>query len=99
MDGEWLLVTVDHYFPYNQAKGWAAYCKPLSGAIWAMVLEKAWAKIFGSYKKICGGFNRTTLRILTGASPNKYRTKDPYFDKLMEEVILYKFPMCCNSRK
>ncbi len=32
-----------------------------------MVLEKAFAKTYGSYKLIGGGFSRTTLRSLCGA--------------------------------
>lgn len=43
------LITVDHYFPFNQKVEKPAYSKLVDGAIWAMVLEKAWAKLYGSY--------------------------------------------------
>lgn len=32
-----------------------------------LILEKAWAKLFGSYAKIESGFCREALRDLTGA--------------------------------
>lgn len=32
-----------------------------------LLLEKAWAKIFGSYEKIEGGLPREVLHALTGA--------------------------------
>lgn len=46
-------VIVDDYFPsvYNQP----AFCKTKDGELWAMILEKAWAKVHGSYMRTEGG--------------------------------------------
>ena len=38
-----------------------------NGDMWASILEKAWAKIKGSYASSDGGYTSTGLRALTGA--------------------------------
>lgn len=43
--------------------------------IWVMLLEKAFAKFFGSYAKIESGSEADTMRDLTGASTEIYQTK------------------------
>ena len=49
-----------------------------------MLLEKAWAKLFGSYERIEAGIPREVLRALTGAP-----TKIIYTDnkRLWEEIL------------
>ena len=75
--GEWKEIIIDDLIP----------CKPGNPAyrelpspifsrgngkeLWVMLLEKAWAKNFGSYAKIDAGFTRETMRDLTGA-PTEY---------------------------
>ena len=46
-------VIVDDYFPVKGNV--AAYCHTRDGEIWAMILEKAWAKLHGSYLRTEGG--------------------------------------------
>ena len=46
---------VDDYFPYNIRKNKPVFCKSYNNEIWVMLLEKAWAKIKGSYFKIDNG--------------------------------------------
>ena len=36
------------------------------GAVWPMILEKAYAKMFGSYSRLTGGLPFEALRTLTG---------------------------------
>jgi calpain-15 len=64
-NGEWVTVTVDDYFP----------CFPLGGPIfsrnhgnelWALILEKAYAKLQGSYFSLRGGYASEALLDLTG---------------------------------
>ena len=46
-------VILDDWFPSIFGK--AAFCSSLEGEIWAMLLEKAWAKLHGSYCRTeCG---------------------------------------------
>lgn len=43
---------------------------------WAMLLEKAWAKVRGNYESANGGFVETGLRSLVGCPVISYSTKD-----------------------
>jgi len=50
VNGELRIVVVDDYFPYCPHKSdWAFSRSDSQKEIWVMLLEKAWAKIFGSY--------------------------------------------------
>jgi calpain-15 len=42
--------------------------------IWVILMEKAWAKIHGSYEIIIAGDGATTLRDITGAPSFNYDT-------------------------
>ena len=50
-----------------------------------LILEKAWAKLFGSYERIEAGLTREALRSLTGAPTAVIWTDCPE-DELWEEV-------------
>mmetsp|Transcript_22702 Transcript_22702/g.22453 ORF Transcript_22702/g.22453 Transcript_22702/m.22453 type:complete len:593 (+) Transcript_22702:160-1938(+) len=67
--GVWTDYVVDDYFPCT-ADGKIAFSGPHieSGIseLWVLLLEKAWAKRFGSYWAIDAGFTEDALRDLTG---------------------------------
>lgn len=46
-DGEWSNIVLDDKFPCNGIR--PLYAKPHGNEIWVMLLEKAWAKLHGSY--------------------------------------------------
>lgn len=52
-----------------------------------MLLEKAWAKLYSSYKRIEAGYPEEGLHDLTGAHMQAYRLKSADFDK--EKVWTY----------
>jgi calpain-15 len=61
----WADVVVDDFFPsYN---GKPAFSRANGFELWVLILEKAYAKVFGSYERIEGGFAEESLRDLTGA--------------------------------
>jgi hypothetical protein len=65
--GEWRAVIMDDYFPcYNRKRG-PAFTKGNGNELWVLLLEKAWAKLYGSYERIEAGLTREALRDLTGA--------------------------------
>jgi len=59
------LVVVDDKFPCS-AKG-PLFSRSHGPELWVLLLEKAYAKLYGAYDKIEGGFAGEALRDLTGA--------------------------------
>lgn len=53
VNGAEVPIIVDEYFPVKFGK--PAFAKTKDGEIWAMLLEKAWAKMHGSYMRTEGG--------------------------------------------
>jgi hypothetical protein len=48
--GQLRTVMIDDRFPYNERIGKWAFSRPSkSNEIWVLILEKVWAKVFGSY--------------------------------------------------
>lgn len=52
--GVWQDIVIDDYLPVNQY-GEIAFASTQDGSIWASLLEKAWAKLCGSYENIING--------------------------------------------
>lgn len=48
--------------------------------LWTIIMEKAWAKVHGSYERINGGCSMTTIRDLTGAPGDLYQLDDEDVD-------------------
>lgn len=50
-------VVIDDYFPCSRKDNQVMGAKPAGGVeIWVMILEKCWAKLYGSYDNIDGTF-------------------------------------------
>jgi len=63
-----------------------------------LILEKAWAKVFGSYGRIEGGYSAVALRALSG-NPAKPYIHDDMQDKDGFWKLIYfsdqkKYPIC-----
>lgn len=71
ISGKWREIVVDEYFPSRNGKFMMALTK--EDEIWPMLIEKAYAKFFGGYNTISGGFEWHALRDLTGAPVEMYR--------------------------
>lgn len=69
INGVWQRIVVDEYFPVVQRNGKyeLAFSKTDQNELWVIILEKAYAKAFGSYWEIVGGDPVHALRDLTGA--------------------------------
>ena len=50
IDGRWKCVVVDDRFPVHNNKPY--YSRNHLNEIWVMLIEKAYAKVFGSYERI-----------------------------------------------
>jgi calpain-15 len=64
--GAYTTVKVKNRFPVNISKV-PFYAKPIDGDISVMLLEKAYAQMYGGWDNIHLGFNCDALRDLSGA--------------------------------
>ena len=72
--GQWVHVRVDDYFPCRPSGG-PAFSQANGPELWVLLLEKAYAKLHGSYFSLRSGFGYEALMDLTGA-PTIYRRFD-----------------------
>lgn len=60
----WEYITVDDTFPLKN--GSLMFMKPNKNELWAILLEKAFAKFCGGYSKLDGGFTHWAWQAITG---------------------------------
>lgn len=81
--GKWQMVWVDGYFPCyhphgrsHRGKHRLIFANPDDGKeIWMLVVEKAFAKMSGSYAAISGGHVSKALEMLTGGTGRRFTTQ------------------------
>ena len=108
VNGEKRTVVVDDYFPYDTHKQNWAFSRPSeeedekqgrkTKELWVLILEKAWAKVFGSYQRIEAGTAGEAFYPLTGC-PHKFfiHSDCRNLDRLWQTILRsdnLKFPMC-----
>jgi hypothetical protein len=69
--GTWQTIILDDLIPCSGKSRQPIFTKGNGNELWVLLLEKAWAKIYGSYARIEAGLTRECLHDLTGA-PTKY---------------------------
>jgi len=62
----WVTVKIDDRIPCAKGTKTPLYCKNHGNELWAILIEKAFAKFCGSYKALDGGFASWAWRALTG---------------------------------
>lgn len=69
--GKWKEIIIDDFVPcYGQRP---AFSHSIKNEMWVQILEKAWAKLYSSYKRIDAGFPEEGLHDLTGAHMKMFR--------------------------
>ena len=69
--------------------------QPKYREIWVMLLEKAWAKVFGSYDNVFGGNNDEGLTAISGAPSIVIPSKNKIFLNLVEKELQRKAIVNC----
>lgn len=106
INGQSRLVAVNGKVPVNPKTGMPVFTRFNDGMdFWPVVLEKAWAKIFGVYKRISGGLMQEAFRAVTEAPVETIMhdrrdgvTPDVLWDKL-QEAKKNKFPIGAGSKR
>ena len=81
--GTWKYVHIDDRLPLNAARNPKyTHCKNASET-WAMLLEKAYAKMHGCYEVLTSGWIDYGLRDLTGGAPMKMKFKDKRYARML----------------
>ena len=81
IDGQPRIIVIDDYFPFttNRAGGETfAFCKRKSeeNEIWVQIIEKAWAKLCGSYESSEMGRSSEFFENFDGTPTEMYWTDD-----------------------
>lgn len=66
INGEFQEVVVDDAIPFDPVEGKPAFSRCHGPELWVMLLEKAWAKVNGSYERTKYGLSSTAFVFLTG---------------------------------
>jgi Calpain family cysteine protease len=63
VNGRWKVILLDDYFPCMETE--LAFTRSNGEELWVLLLEKAWAKLCGSYANIIGGMPNEVFNSIT----------------------------------
>lgn len=66
-----IFVTIDNKFPVDESGQWICGRCEDPNEIWVNIVEKAYAKMYGSYSKIFGGKAHFVMAEFTGGFPSE----------------------------
>eukprot|EP00929_Paragymnodinium_shiwhaense_P083360 TRINITY_DN44387_c0_g1_i1.p1 TRINITY_DN44387_c0_g1~~TRINITY_DN44387_c0_g1_i1.p1 ORF type:complete len:753 (+),score=120.28 TRINITY_DN44387_c0_g1_i1:201-2459(+) len=102
VDGRLTRVAVDDMLPINSSDAVPFFVKEKDGHYWPLILEKAWAKIYGSFKAIEEGFAFEVLKAITRAPVEVHdpaKAKDhSQFWKLLTDATDQGYPMAAGTK-
>lgn len=65
--------------------------------MWVILLEKAWAKVFGSYSNIIYGDPREVIASITGGPTWCLSTEDKNFNTKLEPLVDSTYIICAGT--
>lgn len=68
-----MTIDMDEYVPFIGSS--PAFSKSTDQELWVLLLEKAWSKLYTSYKRTEAGYPEEPLHDLTGAPIKQIYTK------------------------
>lgn len=87
IDGEWQLIIVDGWLVVRSADKRVAFSSSDQEELWVSIIEKAYAKAFGSFQNINGGRTYEAIRDLTGAPGKRYEHTDEHNEQVHEDEL------------
>jgi calpain-15 len=81
-NGQWVTVTVDDYFPCFPL-GTPMFSRNNGDELWVLLLEKAYAKLHGSYKLLVGGWAYEAMLDLTGCPTMQYEFDEEHTEDMI----------------
>lgn len=95
--GEWTTITLDDYFPCTPFEG-PIYSRANGDELWVLLLEKAFAKLHGSYAMLRSGWPFEAMMDLTGAPYKDIRIKDADVQKQITDGSLFRYLCECDKK-
>lgn len=95
-NGLWQSIIVDDYFPCTRHKQ-LVFTQAKRRQLYVLLIEKACAKIFGSYASLNAGNLQEGLQLLTGA-PCDYIDLQPMDKQLDKELVWLQIVSACESK-
>lgn len=91
--GKSIEIVVDNMFP-------GVYCRPVGNDVSPMILEKAYAQVYGNFQVIIMGHASDALRDLTGAPTIYIDLKDKgVLRNSLKAAFASKYPIVIASKK
>ncbi|MGL4948626.1 MAG: C2 family cysteine protease, partial [Mycoplasma sp.] len=89
INGIWELVWVDDYVPYTgRYSKRFAFSSANGNELWMVLLEKAWAKINGSFARVgCGGLPHEVFDVVTEAYSQKFDISPKFKDEIWVNLM------------
>jgi calpain-15 len=95
-NGWWQVVRVDDFFPCYPSGG-PIYSKSHGNELWVLLLEKAYAKLHGSYEAIKSGWAYEAMMDMTGAPCITIRFDDSSVKKKISSGELWRQVLCYDE--
>ena len=101
IDGEYQIIFVDDYFPCLKGTNIPYFSKTNNFELWPMLLEKAWAKVNGSYVNSLSGWPNDVFRTFTGFCCEDINHEEETAEKIWEKIKKVKDNngIICSSAK
>ena len=96
INGESKTVFVDDYIPVTP-DGQPAFSSSRSGNVWVLLLEKAWAKLNGSYESIISGRAIDVFTFLTPYPTKHIHTDEKEIWEDLQEARINGYMMTCGT--
>lgn len=93
-NGEWTTVTIDDFLPCSPGEG-PIYSHTQGNELWVLLLEKALAKLHGSYAMLRSGFTFEAFVDLTGAPYRDVRFFDADIQRQVKDGTLWQYWSQC----